>query len=135
MIIKALNTIKKISKDYIQLLKQEFKNNNIECEDGEIDSHKLYNEKNNEENSTSFLPEQLEINNQLTHSRTYVVFLNQFFQKFKIDYEYTFENFRNLYLCRLRIDNKIFVTDSPFMRKVDAKEEVSKKACDYLKII
>jgi len=131
----ALNTIKKISKDYIRLLKQEFKNNNNECEEGEIESNKLYNEKNNKENYLSFLPEQLELNNQLTHSRTYVVYLNQFFQKFKIDYEYTFENFQNLYLCRLRIDNKYFVTDCPFPRKADAKEEVSKKACDYLKII
>ncbi|ORY18902.1 hypothetical protein LY90DRAFT_708189 [Neocallimastix californiae] len=83
----------------------------------------------------SFLPEQLEYNNSLTHSRTYVVYLNQFFQKFKIDYEYSFDNFKNLYICKLRVDNKVFVTDVPFIRKIDAKENVSKKACDYLKII
>ncbi|ORX57348.1 hypothetical protein BCR36DRAFT_580755 [Piromyces finnis] len=130
----ALKTIKKISKDYLRMLKQEFKNSN-EDEEGEIDSNKLYNNKADEENQISFLPEQLEINNQLMHSRTYVVYLNQFFQKFKIDYEYSFENYKNLYLCKLRIDNKYFVTDRPFIRKVDAKEEVSKIACDYLKII
>ncbi|KAG4104572.1 hypothetical protein H8356DRAFT_1639851 [Neocallimastix lanati (nom. inval.)] len=131
----ALNNIKKISKEYLRSLKQEFKNNNNECEEGEIESHKIYKINNDDENSMSFLPEQLEYNNSLTHSRTYVVYLNQFFQKFKIDYEYSFDNFKNLYICKLRVDNKVFVTDVPFIRKIDAKENVSKKACDYLKII
>jgi len=131
----ALNSVKMMAKDYVRLLKQEFKNNNVECEEGEIESYKIYNEQIEDDQAISFLPEQFELHNILTHSRTYIVFLNQFFQKFKIDYEYTFETCRNLYLCKLRIDNKFFVTDVPFVRKIDAKENVSKKACNYLKII
>ncbi|ORX47674.1 hypothetical protein BCR32DRAFT_272415 [Anaeromyces robustus] len=130
----ALKSIKKLSKEYLKLLKQKFKNNDSESEEGEIESKNIYQDNKDNENALSFLPEFLDYNKSLNQSRTYSIYLYQFFQKFKIDHEYIFENIGNLYLCKLRINNKYFITEGPFIRKMDAKENVSKKACDYLKI-